>query len=1111
MNYNVKVNFVFFVIEIKIIFYKDRYMSQEELQKQRLILDGINAVLRVAITCQTETEVASKCLKVAEELTGSKFGFIGEINEKDRFDIIAITDLDWKEHKMPQSNASRLISNLEIRGIWGTAIKSENSLLANQQSIHPDSIGFPKKYPKLTSFLGVPLKRGIKTVGLIALANKESGYNSKDQEIIEFLSNSFVEALYAKRAEIKQKKTETQLDQLNQIFLNMKDTVFVLSHEHKILFKNETAHSLFGKDLVGRKCYEVIKGFDQPCDRCPIKTILESNVCQVRFEQFVTFPDTNETKYFDIIMSPIENYGGQRAFVEFLRDSTENRKLRESLKDKIKELNCLFDLSKIVEEKNITLEEIMKKLVGLLPPAFQYPEITCARIYFKGKDYTTNNFSESDWKLISDIKLQDSKVGFAEVCYREEKPQLDEGPFLKDERNLINAITERLGKIIERKKSETELAEQKEWLQVTLASIGDAVIATDINSNIIFMNSVAEELTGWKIKEAKSVNIIDIFKIYNEKTGKSADNPVERVIREGAVIGLANHTVLISKDGTKRNISDSGAPIINNEKKIIGVVLVFRDITREYALRNAIEQSNRDLEIIIDNIPGRIFYKDVKNNYIKVNKYFADAHHITKKELEGKNSFDLYPAEQAQANWDDDLSVIKSNKPRLNFEESWETEVGKKWVNTSKIPHINEKGEITGIIGISMDITERKKAEEQLKIFSENLEKMVDQRTVELQESEEKYRLLIENLHAALVVHDADTSVIFCNKKAEELLGLSYEQMIGKKAIDKDWKFLKEDRSTLPLAEYPVNLISSSKKPLKNYIAGIISSKIKDIIWVLVNGFPNIDKNGILKNIIITFIDITDLKKLSFELEKTLDDLKRSNAELEQFAYVASHDLQEPLRMVASFTQLLAKRYKDKLDQDANDFINFAVDGATRMQSLINDLLTFSRVGTRGKPFAPTDTNVILKTVLNNLRTQIEDTKAKITYDPLPVIMADDSQMMQLFQNLISNAVKFHRKDVNPEVHISAEVKKEEWVFNVRDNGIGINNQFFDRLFIIFQRLHKKDEYGGTGIGLAVCKKIIQRHGGKIWVESEPEKGSTFYFSIPKKEIAYNQEEVSNK
>jgi light-regulated signal transduction histidine kinase (bacteriophytochrome) len=228
-----------------------------------------------------------------------------------------------------------------------------------------------------------------------------------------------------------------------------------------------------------------------------------------------------------------------------------------------------------------------------------------------------------------------------------------------------------------------------------------------------------------------------------------------------------------------------------------------------------------------------------------------------------------------------------------------------------------------------------------------------------------------------------------------------------------------------------------------------------------------------------------------------MEDLKRSNQELEQFAYVASHDLQEPLRMVASFTQLLQKRYKDKLDQDANEFIYYAVDGATRMQSLINDLLKFSRVGTQGKQFKATDMNVVLDKVKLDLSQLIFATKANIIIEALPVIMADDSQMMQLFQNLLSNAIKF-RGERSPRIHISSEVKQDEWIFSVRDNGIGIESKDFDKIFEIFQRLHNEEEYEGSGIGLAICKKIVQRHGGKIWVESKLNEGTTFYFSIPK-------------
>jgi light-regulated signal transduction histidine kinase (bacteriophytochrome) len=243
--------------------------------------------------------------------------------------------------------------------------------------------------------------------------------------------------------------------------------------------------------------------------------------------------------------------------------------------------------------------------------------------------------------------------------------------------------------------------------------------------------------------------------------------------------------------------------------------------------------------------------------------------------------------------------------------------------------------------------------------------------------------------------------------------------------------------------------------------------------------------------------DITTRKKDELLLLHKVDELNRSNEELGQFAYIASHDLQEPLRMVASYTQLLSRRYKGQLDSDADEFIAFAVDGANRMQRLIQDLLAYSRVGTKGIDLLDTSSEEALQQALLNLRGAVEESGALVTHDLLPNVLADDLQLVQLFQNLVGNAIKYQSSG-SPKVHISAARNGEKkWTFSVQDNGLGIDPLYFEKIFGMFQRLHKREEFDGTGIGLAICKKIVERHGGSISVESEPGQGSTFRFALP--------------
>ena len=359
-----------------------------------------------------------------------------------------------------------------------------------------------------------------------------------------------------------------------------------------------------------------------------------------------------------------------------------------------------------------------------------------------------------------------------------------------------------------------------------------------------------------------------------------------------------------------------------------------------------------------------------------------------------------------------------------------------------------------------------------------------------LRNAEQDWRNSFDSLEDIMLIIDRDWNIEKINGSGLKLLGKSRDELIGRKCYEAIYN------KDAPPEFCPCRKSLETKKAesIERY------DEVFESYFSIMSS-PILDENGEVVKVVELMRDITEREKAKERLRQAVEELKRSNTELEQFAYVTSHDLQEPLRMISSYVQLLSERYKGKLDSDADDFIGYAVDGANRMQTQIQDLLTYSRIGTRGKPFEPTDCEDVLEQVLSNLKMAIEESGAEVTHDTLPTVMVDNSQLVQLFQNLIENAIKF-RGDELPRIHVSATRELEEitnyeyWLFSVRDNGIGIKPEFFERIFEIFQRLHGRGEYSGTGIGLAVCKKIVERHGGQIWVESEPGNGAKFFFTI---------------
>lgn len=502
----------------------------------------------------------------------------------------------------------------------------------------------------------------------------------------------------------------------------------------------------------------------------------------------------------------------------------------------------------------------------------------------------------------------------------------------------------------------------------------------------------------------------------------------------------------------------------------------------------ALKNSEKQFREIFNNSADAILVEDLKGNILDVNDEACKMYGKIREDFIGKNISTITPATQ--------LEAMETRQPLLAkgemnvFESLALTSNGDSIPIEVKVSKFTYNAKPALLLNVR-DISSRIKSQQLLHKLNVELENKVSTRTKDLENanktlriSENLYRQIARNIpRSAIFVFDTNLRYLLAEGNLIGFISLNRELIEGKSI----YELFTEDQ------------LKEVEHIYKWAIEGISGSYEleQDQLVYQINYLPIRNNEGDIIYGMLMVMDITDLKKIQLKLEEQTTELKRSNEELERFAYIASHDLQGPLRTISSYLQLLESRYGDRLEGDGKEFIDFSVSGAKRMQRLIQDLLNYSRIKTRPKPFTSVNLNDVAQIVLKNLESHILSKNVKLQMDNLPTVFGDSNQLMQLLQNLIDNAIKFV-KDRNPKVIVSVEDHQKEWLFAIRDNGIGIEQEFKEKIFHIFQRLHSEADFPGTGIGLAICKKIVYLHGGDIWFESEPGQGTVFFFTISK-------------
>jgi PAS domain S-box-containing protein len=866
---------------------------------------------------------------------------------------------------------------------------------------------------------------------------------------------SFNDITDRKQAEISLRESRARLDAALE---SMTDAVFISDTAGNFIHFNE-AFATFHKFKNKADCAKTLAEYPgfldvymdngelAPLDMWAVPRALRGEIV-TNAEYALHRKDTDESWVGSYSFAPIRDPNGfVIGSVVVGRDISERKRAEQELRQSRELFQALFNLSPVAYSLSkdgaiVDINPACEDLYG-----YSKAEVAGRRVADLDFWMDPNESLKATAQFYREGKLRDFEFAYKSTSGRwgwaiAYANLIDQG----GEKYVLSEFVD----ITERKKAEIALQVGEKRISQTLESIQDGFFAVDENWRITYLNQRAARNANMAPQDA---NGRDLWEAFPRILGTAHETNYRKAMQEQLPLEFEMEGVMTSSSYNIRvypNPTGKGISVYwidNTEKK---------KAQQELLLKS--EQLREQAELLEH---AHVLVRDMENRIVTWNQGMEKLYGWTKEEAIGQvthtflqtqfpEPFGAFQAALMQNGyWEGELTHIRKDGAKIT-------------VSSHQSLYHDQNGQPVLILEVNNDITGRKLAEDALRLSDENFA-----------------RAFRTNPSGLAITRNADGKFILVNEAYTSIMGYSPAEILGHDV--REFSIYPDPRER----EHLLQKLAEQGKVLNYELA--VRPKGFDLREILVSMEPLLYNNE--DCILSAFVDITERKQME-------DELRRSNADLEQFAYIASHDLQEPLRAVAGMVQLLQKRYQGQLDDRADEYISHAVEAAARMQALIQGLLTYSRVERRNQPIEPVDAGACLQTALKNLDVSIRESHAVIETEPLPTVQADPVQLTQLFQNLIGNGIKF-RGGNEPQIQISATRLKAAWQFSVRDNGIGIEPQYFERIFLIFQRLHTRREYSGTGIGLALCKKIIERHGGLIWVESEPGRGSTFHFTLP--------------